>query len=135
MAATTPGHALTVAYNRKIAAAAVACASQGISFIPLACESLGGMHKRAVAEGKKLAAALARHSGRKRVSPADTYPLDGLATPHAGGIALPSRLVPQRCYLSSCLSSLLQRGNVAILLNRILQYPPGAVDGDQTLIS
>ena len=64
-AATTPGHALTVAYDRKMSGAAEACASQGISFIPLAFESLGGIHKRAIVEGKKLAAALARHSGQE----------------------------------------------------------------------
>ena len=106
-AATTPGHALTVAYDRKMSGAAEACASQGISFIPIVFESLGGIHERAIVEGKKLAAALARHSGQE----------EGEACRH----------------LFSRLSILLQKGNAAILLNRIPQYPSGTVDGDQEL--
>ena len=106
-AATTAGHALTVAYDRKMSGAAEACRDQGITFIPLAFESLGGMHERTVAEGKKLAAALARHSGQE----------EGEACQH----------------LFSRLSILLQKGNAAILLNRIPRYPEGVVDGDQEL--
>ena len=59
------------------------------------------------AEGKKLAAALARHTGQE----------EGEACQH----------------LFSRLSILLQKGNAAILLNRIPRYPEGVVDGDQEL--
>ena len=73
----------------------------------MAFESLGGMHERAIVEGKKLAAALARHSGQE----------EGEASRH----------------LFSRPSILLQKGNAVILLNRIPQYPSGIVDGDQEL--
>ena len=39
--AATPGHALTVAYDRKVRDAAEDCRRQRIAFIPLAMESLG----------------------------------------------------------------------------------------------
>ena len=55
----------------------------------------------------ELAAALARHSGQE----------EGEACQH----------------LFSRLSILLQKGNAAILLNRIPRYPEGVVDGDQEL--
>ena len=41
------------------------CNQQGITFIPLAVESLGAWHKSAVAEVKKLGSALARHTGEE----------------------------------------------------------------------
>ena len=40
-AANTPGHALTVAEERKMAAHAEACHAVGVLFIPLAAETLG----------------------------------------------------------------------------------------------
>ena len=44
----TAGHALTVAYDLKVAEAAEACSQAGIAFIPLAVESLweGGTQLR-----------------------------------------------------------------------------------------
>ena len=64
-AANTPGHALTVDHNRKLHKSWEACNQQGISFIPLAVESLGAWHQSAVAEVKKLGSALARHTGEE----------------------------------------------------------------------
>ena len=63
-AATTPGFALTYAHNRKMQGAAEDCRRQGIAFLPLAVESLGGWHAGAEKEVKKLAAAMARHTGQ-----------------------------------------------------------------------
>ena len=40
--ASTQGHSLSVAENRKIASHSSACHSSGVSFIPLAVETLGG---------------------------------------------------------------------------------------------
>jgi hypothetical protein len=40
-AAATPGHALNIVYERKIAGAAAVCRQQGIAFVPLALESFG----------------------------------------------------------------------------------------------
>ena len=62
-AAVTPGHALTVAYNRKMAGAGEDCQRENIAFVPLAVESLGGWHDRAVKEIRKLGSALARQTG------------------------------------------------------------------------
>ena len=46
-AATTPGHSLDFAFDRKMRGAADDCQRQGVAFIPLAFESLGGWHKTA----------------------------------------------------------------------------------------
>ena len=91
-AAAEAGHALTIAYNRKVRAVGEACQREGISFIPLAAESLGGWHKVAVQEVKKLAGALARQQGEEEKEAA--------------------RRLFQK------LSMLLQRGNSALFLNR-----------------
>ena len=64
-AATTPGHALTIAHSRKMDKSWEPCSLQGITFIPVAVESLGGWHKSAVAEVKKLGCAKARHLGEE----------------------------------------------------------------------
>ena len=64
-AALTPGYALTFAYQRKIRGAAEDCRREGIAFLPLVVESLGGWHSAAEAEVKKLGAALARQNGQE----------------------------------------------------------------------
>ena len=65
-AALTPGYALTFAYQRKIRGAADDCRREGIAFLPLVVESLGGWHSAAETEVKKLGAALARQNGQER---------------------------------------------------------------------
>ena len=57
------GGALTKAYTRKVRDTAAACQQQGLVFLPIAVETLGGMHHVAVGQLKKLATALARQSG------------------------------------------------------------------------
>ena len=47
-AANTPGHALTVAEERKMAAHAEACHAVGVHFIPLAAETLGALSREAI---------------------------------------------------------------------------------------
>ena len=64
-AAARPGHALEVAVERKNRGALEDCRRQGIKFIQLAMESLGGWHEVAVGEIKKLAAALSRQTGQE----------------------------------------------------------------------
>ena len=49
----------------KIEVCIEACNQEGISFIPLATESLGAWHKAAVAQVKKLGSAKARHTGEE----------------------------------------------------------------------
>ena len=62
--AAEAGSALRKACEKKVNGAAEACREQGIVFLPLAVETLGGLHKTAVQQMKRLAAALARHTGQ-----------------------------------------------------------------------
>ena len=62
-ASVHPGGALAKAYERKIRDTAQACQQQGFAFLPIAFETLGGMHQVAIGQLKKLGAALARHGG------------------------------------------------------------------------
>ena len=64
-AANTPGHALTVAHDRKLDKAWEQCNTVGITFIPIAVESLGAWHKSAISEVKKLGSAKARQNGEE----------------------------------------------------------------------
>ena len=102
-AATTPGHALTYAYDRKMQGAAEACRRQGIAFFPLVAETFGGWHSTAVEQVKKLGSALARHTGQ----------VEGEAISH----------------IWARLGILLQRGNAALLGNRVPKLPLPAIDG------
>jgi hypothetical protein len=102
-AATEPGHALTVAFDRKVGAVADAFRRQGIAFVPLAAESLGGWHEVAVLELDRLATALARHTGQE----------EGEASRHLFGR----------------LSVLLMRGNAALFSNRIPDHAGPEIDG------
>ena len=84
---------------------------QGIAFVQMVAETFGGWHSGAEREVKKLGAALSRHTGQDQ----------GEAISH----------------LWSRMGILLQRGNAAILGNRV-PAPPGAhIDGimDGVIIS
>ncbi len=102
-AAVTPGHAAAEAYRRKMVASAEDCEREGIVFLPLAAESLGGWHPVAVQQVDKLAAALARHSGEEE------------------------RVVTR--HLWQRLAVLLQKGNSALLVNRVPSFPAPDVTG------
>ena len=104
-AASTPGHALSYAYTRKMRGAEEDCRRQGIAFLPLAVESFGGWHGGAEREVKKITAALARHTGQE----------EDQACLHSWGR----------------LGILLQRGNAAILGNGVPIHPPPDVIGEQ----
>ena len=67
-AAASPGHALTVAHQRKLDKSWDACHRQGIVFLPLAVESLGAWHPSAIVEIKRLGSALARHTGEEEAT-------------------------------------------------------------------
>ena len=69
------------------------CDQQGIAFIPMAAESLGGWHKVALEQLRKLGSALARHTGQE----------EGETISH----------------LLTRASVLLQKGLSSLLLNRI----------------
>ena len=98
-----PGHALDHAYTRKVNGAEEECRRQGIAFLPLVAESFGGWHSGAVREVKKLGAALARHTGQDEAE----------AVSHLWGR----------------LGILLQRGNAAIIGNRVPALPDAHIDG------
>ena len=102
-AATTAGHALNHAYARKMRGTADACQQQGVTFLPIVVESFGGWHEAAVREVERLGAALARQSGQE----------EDEAVRHLWGK----------------LGMLLQRGNAAILANRVPTFPAPAIDG------
>ena len=103
LAAATPGAALKVAHKRKVDGAAEACRRQGIVFVPLACESLGGWHEVADREVRKLGAALARNTGQEEQE----------ATRH----------------LFQRLSVSVMKGNAALLNNRVPNDPDTEVSG------
>ena len=102
-----PGQQPTLekAYSRKVQGAAEDCRQQGLAFVPLAREALGGLHKVTVAQVKMLAAALARHTGQE----------EGEAKKH----------------LFQRLSLGLMRGNATMLVCRGPDgdHPAGEVDG------
>ena len=78
------------------------CRRQGIAFLPLVVESLGGWHGGAEREVKKITAAMARNTGQEEAQ----------AYRHSWG----------------WLGILLLRGNAAILGNRVPIYPSAAAD-------
>jgi hypothetical protein len=104
-AAATPGHALNHRYGTKMSGSAEDCRLEGIQFLPVVVETLGGWHEGAVKQVKKLAAARARHSGQEEEE----------ALRHA----------------FTRLSVLLMKGNAAILSNRVPSFCPATVDGTQ----
>ena len=56
-AAAKAGAALKAAFTRKMNQAGEACRREGITFIPMPWETLGGWHEETVAQVKKLASA------------------------------------------------------------------------------
>ena len=102
-AAATHGHALTVAYERKMRGAEELCRQQGIAFVPVAMESLGGWHEVAQAQVRKIGSALGRHTGQDEKE----------VTAHL---------------ISRC-SLLLQKGTAALLINRTSTHAPREVTG------
>ena len=62
-AAEEAGSALAKAFNRKVQGAAAACQEQRLVFLSIALETLGGFHKVAVEQVKRIGAAVARHQG------------------------------------------------------------------------
>ena len=101
--AEQPGFALGFAHDRKIRGVAEDCHRQGLAFIPMVAEALGGLHDVAVDNVRKLGNALSLHTGQAL----------GEAT------AQTFRRV----------AMLLQRGNSQMLGDRFVSYPPPEIDG------
>ena len=106
-AASTAGHTLSYAFNWKVSRRGVraACQREGIVFLPLPGETLGGGHETAVQQIKKLVAALSRQTGEEEF----------VATGH----------------LYQKLSFHLMKGNSALLLNRIPTFPDSLIDENE----
>jgi len=102
-AATTPGHAMKVAFDNKCRVTEDLCREQGIAFIPIVAESLGGWHKIALEQFSKLGSALGRHTGQEEGEKVD--------------------------HLIKRVSILLQKGLASMLLNRIPGHAAPEVDG------
>ena len=102
-AATTPGHAMKVAFDNKCRVTEDLCREQGITFIPIVAESLGGWHKVALEQFGKLGSALGRHTGQEEGEKVD--------------------------HLIKRVSILLQKGLSSMLLNRVPGHPAPEVDG------
>ena len=64
-AATTPGYALTFAYDRKVRGAGELCRHEGIAFTSVVAESLGGLHPTAVDQLRRLARGVATKTGEE----------------------------------------------------------------------
>ena len=92
-------------YNNKCRVTEDLCREQGIAFIPIVAESLGGWHKVALEQFRKLGSALARHTGKD----------EGEKTGH----------------LVKRASILLQKGLAAMVLNRIPGHPHPVIDGQE----
>ena len=102
-AATTPGYAMTVAFENKCRVTEDLCREQGIAFIPVVAESLGGWHKVALEQLHKLSSALARHTGQEEGEKFD--------------------------HLVKRVSILLQKGLASMLVNRTPGHPAAEIDG------
>ena len=101
---TTPGYTLEEAFNNKCRDYLEACEREGLSFIPLPVETLGGWHKSAVDQLRKLAKAQARTTGKEEDESIR--------------------------HLFQRLGVLLVKGNAALILNRIPSFPLPEQDGD-----
>ena len=101
--AEAPGNALGHAYDRKWGQVGELCEREGIKFIPLPVETLGGWGEGSVVHLKRIGAALAARSGREEA---------------------------EVCrHLMQKLSILLMGGNAQLLLNRVPAFPSADIDG------
>ena len=101
--ATDPGYSLRFAYDNKMRGTADLCHQQGIEFVPIVANSVGGWHKEALTQFHKLGSALSRNTGTEE-----------------------SVCIGQIITRSSLL---LQKGLSALILNRSPNLPPAAISG------
>ena len=66
-AAAEPGSALQTRYQQKWSKYGLACAQEGITFLPLPCEVLGSWYQEAVTTITKLSQNLARAGGQDEI--------------------------------------------------------------------
>ena len=101
--ANDPGFSLRFAYDNKMRGTAELCRQQGIEFLPIIANSVGGWHNEALNQFKKLGSALSRNTGTDE-----------------------SVCIGQ---VISKNSLLLQKGLCALILNRSPNIPPPPISG------
>ena len=95
-AAAEAGGALAKAFHRKVQGAGEVCRQQGLAFVPVALETLGGFHPVAEAEVKKLGVALARHTGQdEQDAVRHLFQRLSLCLMRGNSVLLTSRCLPQ----------------------------------------
>ena len=104
-AAREPGSAAEYRFKVKMGTYFDRCQEQGIHFVPLVVEALGGWHAQSAAALTKLARQLARQTGREEEEAV--------------------RQLRQR------LGVTLMKGNAALILSRTPTFALAEVDGDQ----
>ena len=98
-----PGYALTYAFDNKMRKHDQTCRREGMVFLPMPIESLGGWHPETAQQAKKIGAAKAWQTGED----------EDVAIAH----------------LFQKLAVLLASGNDSLLLNRIPSFPDPQEDG------
>ena len=63
--ANDPGFSLWYAYENKMLGTADLCRQQGIEFLPIVANSVGGWHNEALNQFRKLGSALSRNRGKR----------------------------------------------------------------------
>ena len=101
--ADNPGHTLKAAFDEKCRLYHRACEREGIVFVPLLIETLGGWHEKAIDQVRKIARAQARNMGTEEDEAAR--------------------------HLFQRLGILLVKGNAALLVNCVPTFSPPEVDG------
>ena len=101
--ANDPGFSLRYAYDNKMRGTAELCRQQGIEFLPIVANSLGGWHNEALHQFRKLGSALSRNTGTDE-------------SVCVGQVIMKNSL-------------LLQKGLCALILNRSPNLPPPPISG------
>ena len=94
-----------VRFREKMTKHGEGCRLAGMVFIPMVVETFGGWEESAVAQLKKLGAALARHTGEEESE--------------------------KIRHLYERLAILLVKGNAALFLNRLPNHPSPLIDGSE----
>ena len=103
--ASNPGQTLITAFNNKCRHTLEACSDEGIVFVPVCQESLGGYHERSASVLKRIALAQSRAKGTDETETIKHF--------------------------FQKLSIILQKGNCSLLISRVPRsnYAPPSLDG------
>ena len=102
-AAQTPGHALQVGVQRKLASNLSVCRASGLDFVPLVAETLGGLAEDTIKTINNISRAIENRCGSSNSTPTNSHLFGRLAVA-------------------------LWRGNASLWLHRLPTLPP-SLDG------